>query len=158
MTVIILGTITAAALLLSFMRSKKRTGKVFKKAGSMASAMVVQLSGVLLIIALVLAVLDEGIIASVLGTDNTAFNSFMGAIIGAVTIIPGIIAFPLGDKLLQAGAGYLAVAAFITTLTMVGIATSPVEIKHFGRKFTLYRNGISFVFALAIAAIMGVFL
>lgn len=49
----------------------------------------------------------------------------------------------------------MTVAAFITTLTMVGIVTAPAEIQQLGRKMTLWRNGLSFVFALIIAFVMG---
>jgi uncharacterized membrane protein YraQ (UPF0718 family) len=38
---------------------------------------------------------------------------------------------------------------------MVGILTAPLEAKFFGWRFTLWRNGLSFVFALAIAFMMG---
>ncbi|NLX74993.1 MAG: permease, partial [Synergistaceae bacterium] len=48
--------------------------------------------------------------------------------------------------------------AFLTTLTMVGIVTFPLEKKEFGTKFTAIRNGFSFIFAIIIALIMGVFI
>ncbi|NLB50375.1 MAG: permease, partial [Clostridiaceae bacterium] len=44
----------------------------------------------------------------------------------------------------------------LTTLTMVGIVTLPLEKKTFGVKFTVARNGLSFLFALLIALAMGV--
>jgi hypothetical protein len=36
------------------------------------------------------------------------------------------------------------------------LVTFPLEKREFGQKFALYRNGLSFVFALVIAWIMGV--
>ena len=41
---------------------------------------------------------------------------------------------------------------------MVGIVTTPIEIKTLGKKFTIMRNGLGFIAALVIAGIMGVFL
>jgi len=38
---------------------------------------------------------------------------------------------------------------------MIGIVTLPLEIKELGKKVALLRNGISFVFAIIIALIMG---
>lgn len=51
-----------------------------------------------------------------------------------------------------------AIAAFVTTLVMVGVITAPLEMKFFGKKFTFWRNLLSFIFALIIALIMGAIL
>ena len=56
------------------------------------------------------------------------------------------------------GAGVTAMAAFITTLTMIGFVFLPLEIKELGRKFALLRNGLSFIVALIIALLMGLIL
>jgi hypothetical protein len=39
---------------------------------------------------------------------------------------------------------------------MVGVVTFPLENKTFGTKFTVVRNGLSFIFAILIALVMGV--
>jgi hypothetical protein len=39
---------------------------------------------------------------------------------------------------------------------MVGVATFPLEKEQFGTKFALYRNGLSFLFSIVIAIVMGV--
>lgn len=39
---------------------------------------------------------------------------------------------------------------------MVGVVTIPVEIKYFGRKATLLRNGMAFVFSFIAAIVIGV--
>ena len=49
-------------------------------------------------------------------------------------------------------------AAFISTLMMVGVVTLPVEIRFFGKKATFVRNGLALVFAYGIALVMGVLL
>ncbi|HDH27594.1 MAG TPA: permease, partial [Euryarchaeota archaeon] len=46
----------------------------------------------------------------------------------------------------------------ITTLTMVGFVTLPLEIKVLGKKLAILRNLFSFIIALIIAVIMGVIL
>jgi len=38
----------------------------------------------------------------------------------------------------------------------VGVVTFPLEKKEFGAKFTAARNGLSFLFAIVIALLMGV--
>ena len=47
------------------------------------------------------------------------------------------------------------IAAFISTLMMVGIVTFPVEIKYFGKKLTILRNLTAFVFSFIVALIIG---
>ena len=49
-------------------------------------------------------------------------------------------------------------ASFLTTLTMVGIVTAPLEIATFGRRFTLLRQSLSLALALLVGAVMGVLL
>ena len=79
----------------------------------------------------------------------------MAAFIGAITLIPGFVAFPLASALLQNGAGITQIAAFVSTLMMVGIVTIPVEIQYFGKKVTITRNLSAFVFSLVVAMVMG---
>jgi uncharacterized membrane protein YraQ (UPF0718 family) len=59
---------------------------------------------------------------------------------------------------MEAGAALTAIAAFLTTLTMVGFATFPIEKEYFGTKFTIYRNLFSFFAAISVALLMGVIL
>lgn len=82
----------------------------------------------------------------------------MAAFIGAVTLIPGFVAFPLASALLHNGAGITQIAAFVSTLMMVGIITIPVEIEYFGKKVTIIRNLLAFIFSFIVAGVMGVIL
>jgi uncharacterized membrane protein YraQ (UPF0718 family) len=72
--------------------------------------------------------------------------------------MPAVVAFPLAASLLANGASVQSVAAFITTLTMIGVVTLPLEIKEFGRRMALLRNVFSAAAALAIALAMGALL
>ncbi|NCO28070.1 MAG: permease, partial [Caldiserica bacterium] len=80
------------------------------------------------------------------------------SLLGAVLFIPSVISFPLAGSLLQSGASVTSVAAFITTLTMIGFVTLPLEIKILGKKFAALRNGFSYIVALLISFLMGVIL
>lgn len=82
----------------------------------------------------------------------------MASIVGSVTLIPGFVAFPLASALLNNGAGFMQIAVFISTLMMVGIVTIPLEIKYFGRKATILRNSLAFVFSFIVAIAIGVVL
>jgi uncharacterized membrane protein YraQ (UPF0718 family) len=80
---------------------------------------------------------------------------FTAALIGTVVHMPSLVAFPLAGFLLRNGADTGSVAAFITTLTMIGLAMLPLEVKTLGGRVTLLRNLCCFGMALAIAFLMG---
>jgi len=56
--------------------------------------------------------------------------------------------------LLQNGAGLTQIAAFISSLMMVGIMTLPVETVYFGKKVALLRNLSAYLFSLLVALII----
>ena len=98
------------------------------------------------------------IIASVIGRRAGFTGVLIAALTGSILLIPHFVAAPLAGSLLQQGAGIPAIAAFITTLVMVGMVTMPMEIEMMGRKFTMWRNLLSFGFAILIALVMGILL
>lgn len=151
MSTIILLSASAIAVVISFIKDQKKTKKSLMMAKSMLLGTVGSIFGILLLIGLMLAVIPPEAIKELLGNSSLLLSGLYGAIIGAITIIPAFIAFPLASSLFESGANLVGIAAFITTLTMVGIATLPIEIKHFGKKFALIRNGLSFLLALVIA-------
>ena len=157
-TTIILVSITLVFLIISLIKSRNKTKQCFKLAKNMFFNIASQIIGVLLLIGLILVLIPRETINQLMGNSNKWLSTIYGAIIGTITIIPGVIAFPLAKELYDQGAILMALAAFITTLTMVGVATIPIEIKHFGKKFTFIRNIISFGFAIVIALFMGVIL
>lgn len=57
--------------------------------------------------------------------------------------------------LLELGAAVTTVVAFITTLTMVGFVTAPLEARLLGIRFTVWRNTLSLAGALLIAFVVG---
>ncbi len=97
-------------------------------------------------------------ISRLVGSEAGFMATIVAALIGAIALIPSFVAFPLAGSLLRSGATIMTISVFITTLVMVGVVTAPMEIKSLGKKFTLLRNGLSFIAALVIAAIRGVIL
>jgi uncharacterized membrane protein YraQ (UPF0718 family) len=51
----------------------------------------------------------------------------------------------------------MVLSAFTTTLMMVGILTFPIEKAYFGPKVTILRNVLSFLVALIVAVMTGIF-
>ena len=151
---VILVLLTIVALALSLAWDRKKTTQSLGMAKGMFLGLAGEITVILALVGLVLTLIPASTIRALLGQASTLLSALSGALIGAVTILPAFVAFPLAASLVEKGAHLVAVAAFITTLTMVGLITLPIEIKHFGTKFALLRNGLSLAFALLIA--MGV--
>lgn len=155
MSTYLLYGVTAVLLVISFIKDKKKTKKSLKKAWKSFENILPQFLVVILFVGVLLSVLNAEVISKVIGSSSGWFGVILAAIVGAVTLIPGFIAFPTAAMLLQNGAGYMQIAAFVSTLMMVGIVTIPVEIKYFGKKLTILRNATAFVFSFLIAFIIG---
>lgn len=148
--------VAAAALLWSLAKDRKKTEKALMKAWKSFSNMLPDFSGILALVGLLLTVLSPGTISAIMGSQSGLFGMLVASILGAITLIPGFVAFPLAASLLSRGAGISQIAVFVSALMMVGIVTMPLEKKHFGSKATYLRNGLSFAYSFVVALIMGV--
>ncbi len=156
MTTVVLYVITVSVLTASFFKSQEKTKLALKKAWKSFENILPQFLTILVIIGIMLAILTPEQISHLIGKESGWYGVLAASIIGAITLVPGFVAFPLAAALLKSGAGYMQLAAFISTLMMVGVITMPVEIKYFGKKTTIIRNIEAFVFSLFVAFIMGV--
>lgn len=155
---IIVWIMTLIFLVISFIKNKDKTKKALKMAFNMGKGMAISILSIILAIGIILTLMPPAEIASFVGKQPVVLATIASAVIGAITLIPAFIAFPLIGTLVNAGVGIMPGVAFLTTLTMVGLVTSPLEKRNFGTKFTLIRNGFSFLFAIIIALVMGVIL
>ena len=154
----ILYGLAGAGLAVSFFKDRKKTKAALLKAWKAFENILPQLLIILVIIGLALSILSPDTITKLLGTNSGILGVLGAALIGSVTLIPGFVAFPLAAALLKNGAGYMQIAAFVSTLMMVGIVTLPLEIKTFGKKVAIIRNVSAFVFSLVVAVVIGVVL
>lgn len=151
----ILYGVTLVLLWVSFMKDKNKTKMSLKKGWKSFENILPEFLVVILFVGTLLAVLDPAMISKLIGGDSGWIGVILASLVGSITLIPGFVAFPTAALLLQAGAGYMQIAAFISTLMMVGVATMPVEIKYFGKKMTLMRNLMAFIFSLFVAYVIG---
>lgn len=154
----ILYGLAGAGLVFSYYKNRDKTRAAVMKAWKAFENILPQLLSILIIIGLALAILSPQTISSLLGTSSGFWGVMAAALIGSVTLIPGFVAFPLAAALLNNGAGYMQIAAFVSTLMMVGIVTIPLEIKTMGKRATILRNVAAFVFSLISAIVIGVVL
>ncbi len=142
-------------LIISFIKSRQKTKQALLKAWNSFKNILPLLLGVVIIVGLMLSILDIKLITKIIGKDSQALGVFIASIVGSITLIPGFIAFPTAALLLQGGAGYIQIAAFVQTLMMVGIVTLPMEIKYFNRKIAIIRNLLSYILSIGVAYLVG---
>lgn len=144
--------------LVSIVKNKEKSKEAMKKSKGMMKNMIGDIIGIIFMIGLILTFIPPETIEKVLGSGNTLLSSLAAALVGSITLIPAFVAFPLVGSFVDAGASIVPGVAFLTTLTMVGVVTFPLEKKEFGTKFAVTRNLLSFGAAISIAILMGVVL
>lgn len=142
-------------LLVSAIANKQKTVESLKTAWNMFLKMLPMLLIILAVVSIVLFFLPDYVIAEYLGTDDLLLGTILASVIGAISLLPGFITFPLSGLLLDKGVSYTVLAAFTTSLMMVGIITFPMEIKYFGTKLTIIRNAVSYVIAIIVSLAVG---
>lgn len=153
----VLMCITPVALLISWRLDRERTRMALQISARSLKGLVPGVLGMVTLVGLVLALVPPHML-----TRLFTFKGMTGfvaiSLVGSLVSMPAPIAFPLAGSLLKLGAAPASLAAFITTLTMVGIVTAPMEISYFGKRFTVFRQALSFVTAIIVGLLMGVFL
>ena len=142
---------------LSWIRDQGRTRAALAYAGRAGIGVTPPILALTAGVGLTMAVIPPAAIASLFHAHGAA-GFFLLSGLGALLTIPAPVAYPLAGSLFRMGASLPALASFITTLTMVGLLTAPLEVKAFGRRFTIIRQTLSLVLALLIGALMGVLL
>ena len=151
-----LWVVTLIWFAISMIKGKDKTVESMKKSKGMMGSMMPQIIGILFLIGLILTLIPPDTIKNYLGGSNPVLATIVAALVGSITLIPAFVAFPLVGSLVDAGINIMPAVAFLTTLTMVGLVTFPIEQEEFGRKFAITRNILSFIFAVIISLAMGV--
>lgn len=155
MDTIILYLVTGVCLLWSYRQNRQKTVIALRKAFKAFEGILPQFLVVFLLVAMALAVLDTHTISHILGRDSGVWGILAASIVGSITLIPGFVAFPAAAALMQGGAGATQIAAFVSSLMMVGVVTLPLEIQFFGRRAALLRNLLAYIFSLIAAFFVG---
>lgn len=151
----LLYVITGLCLIVSIYRDRGKTKMALKKAWKSFANILPQFIGIVLFVGILLAFFDEEVISRYIGEGSGFLGIILSAVVGAVTLIPGFVAFPTASILLENGAGYMQTGAFISSLMMVGLVTFSVEKSYFNAKFAIVRNVSAFVFSIIVAFFIG---
>ncbi len=151
---IILYSVAIVLLVISFAKDRKKTKAAVKKGWMAFKKIVPVLIPLFIIVGVVLSIITPEMIRFVLGENSGIAGVVIGMVAGSVAFIPPFVAFPLGADLLENGAGYPQVAAFVTTLMAVGIVYWAAEKKFFGNKAVVMRNTLAFVASGVVAFVI----
>ena len=143
--------------MVSLIADREKTLRALKVAARRFVKILPAFLTMIILVSIVLFLTPDEVISNYLGGSNKFIGVIFASFFGSVTLMPGFIAYPLSGILLERGVAYMVLAAFTTTLMMVGILTSPIEKAYFGIKVTVIRNIISLFIALIITVMIGIF-
>lgn len=155
MVSLVLYSIAGLLLIVSFFKDKGKTKKSLQIAWKSFSKLLPTVLAMMLFIGSSLAILNQEAISHILGTDSGLFGTGLALVIGSIISIPSFVAFPLGGALLKAGAGYMQVAALVSTIMAVGLVSLPIEIKYFSKAIAFKRILLSFLVCVVFTAVIG---
>jgi len=147
---------TFLCLVVSFIKDRDKTYRGLNIAWKKFKVIFPSFLSMLILISIFLFLVPNEMIGKYLGGAGQIKGVIAAMLFGSITIMPGFVAFPLCGILLQKGVSYMVLAAFSTSLMLVGILTYPVEKAYFGSKVTIIRNILCFFLSFLIAVLMGI--
>ena len=152
----ILYTIAIILTSISFIKDRNKTKAALLKSWKMFRNLLPDMLSIMLFVGLSLSILTPSFISSIIGEKSGFIGIVYSTIIGSIALVPSFVVFPLGNTLVQNGAGLPQVAALMSTLMSVGITTLPMEQKIFGRSFAYARNASALLMSLIFSYIIWV--
>jgi uncharacterized membrane protein YraQ (UPF0718 family) len=152
----ILYTIAIILVSISFVKDRNKTKDALLNSWKMFRNILPDILSIMLFVGLSLSLLTPALISSIIGEKSGLMGIVYSTIIGSFALIPSYVVFPLGNTLVQNGAGLPQVAALMSSMMSVGIVTLPMEQKLFGRSFAYSRNVAGIVMSLLFAYIIWV--
>jgi len=152
---IVLYSVAGFLLLVSFVKDKGKTKKSIKVAWKSFAKLLPTVLAMMLFIGISLSVINQSVISALIGAKSGVLGAIIALVIGSIVTLPSFVAFPLGGALLKAGAGYMQVAALVSTIMAVGFVSLPVEIKYFNKDIAIKRIVLSFMICIVFTAVIG---
>jgi uncharacterized membrane protein YraQ (UPF0718 family) len=106
--------------------------------------------GVILLVGLFKTYITPEQLTALFG-GNTAADTLIATVAGALSAGQPIISYVLGGEMLENGVSLQAVTAFILAWVTLGVVQLPMEAKMLGLRYTILINTLSFLFAITIA-------
>ena len=112
--------VAAVLLSVSFLKDRNKTALSLKRAWKMFINVLPQFVAILLLVGLLLVLVTPDTIKRVIGAESGFFGMVVTSLLGAITLIRVLVAFPVAAELIPNGSGVAQVAVFISKLTTVG--------------------------------------
>jgi len=84
-------------------------------------------------------------------TGSLLHDMLMGVGLGGISVGQPFLSYIIGGELLNEGASFYGVTAFILAFVTLGVVQLPMEFSIFGFRFMLLRNLLSLLFAFLIS-------
>jgi len=110
------------------------------------------LLGVVFLVGLVNTIIPKSFYKAVF-FHSEILDSFLGALFGSIMVGNPITSYILGGEFLKQGISLVAVLSFIVAWVTVGVVQLPAEAVFLGKKFSITRNIVSFIFAIIVAVV-----
>lgn len=130
----------------------KRVKHAFRLSSHAFMNMLPIIMGMVLLTGFITQFIPLNKVASLFG-NSTFLDAFTGAFIGGISVGHPISSYVLGGELLADGVSLIAVTAFIISWVTVGSIQLPAEALMLGKRFAIYRNLMSFIFAIVISVL-----
>ncbi len=140
--------------IISFLIDKKKTVEGIRKGIMMFLKILPVLMSVMILVSVILYFVSGETLMKYLGREAGIGAYIFAAVIGAISIIPSFIAYPMAGVLVKTGVSYGVISVFINALKMVGVLTIPIEAKFLGYKISILRNLLAFIGALIVGGLM----
>lgn len=131
------------------MKENSRAKEAFTKALRSLLTLMPMLLAVIGLVGLFQTFVTPQMLRTLFGV-SPLIDTLLGTVIGGISIGQPVISYIIGGELLQEGVSLFAVSAFILAWVTLGILQLPLEASLFGRRFTVIRNLLSFLFAMLI--------
>lgn len=146
--------IAIGLLIVSYFFNRQKTVLGLKKGLKQFATLLPTLLLVVILVSSALHFIPKEALTRYFGEQAGALGYLSAIVVGSISLIPGLVSYPMAGMLVKSGVGYGVIALFITTLKMVGILTLPLEAKYLGLKVALLRNGLSLIGAIVIGWLM----
>ncbi|MCF7795502.1 hypothetical protein K9M42_00195 [Patescibacteria group bacterium] len=110
--------------------------------------------GTILLISLLNSIISKEFYLEIFQKGNLITNSFLGSIIGGISIGTPVLSYIIGGELLNNGIHISAITAFLVSWVTIGVIQIPLEASIFGKRFTIYRNLFAFLFSILIGILI----
>lgn len=133
-------------LFVVFYNKKRETLPMIKKdfIGTLKRYLLYVLS-IVMIASIIQVVIPAPVISKVLGEQNGLLAPLIATLVAAIFEGPTIVAFVIAAGLLNSATSVSAAVAFISSFSMIGIYSIPLEQSELGKKLPIIRFVVTFV-------------